>query len=113
MAEDNLEYSPDRPELLSVTADRGVGLYVEVHMTEDSQEPTVSQFVQEALSRGLTAAYDRDTHRRVDLFVDWSDDQHLEAEKLKRWIATLPYVRLLVIEYAYEGRRARDPRRGA
>ena len=41
------------------------------------------------------------------LYVEWSGDQHLEAEELKRWIATLPFVRLLTIEYAYDEKKAR------
>jgi hypothetical protein len=107
MAEENPDHSPP-PDTVEISTDGGVGLYVEVHMAEDCQEPTVSQFVKEALSRGHTVAYDRNAHRRVDMYVAWSYDQDLEAQNLKQWIATLPFVRLLTIEYAYDGKRARD-----
>ena len=106
MHEDSLEYSVSNGDIVSASASRGVGLYVEVHMAEDAKESTVTEFVREAVSRGMAAAYDRAAHRRVDLYVDWSDDQHLEAERLKRWVAELPFVRLLIIEYAYDGRKA-------
>lgn len=99
---------PNEP--LLVSSSRGVRLYIEVHMVESVPSATVSGFVDRALALGLTARYDPESFLGVELYMDWSDDQHLAAERLKRWIAPLPYVRLLIIEYAYDGRKeSRSP----
>lgn len=110
MAEDNLEYSPARQDIVKVSEDSGVSLYVEIHMTEDAEESMVSKFVQDLLSRGHAVSYGRDGHQRIDLYVAWSDDQNSQAQDLKRWVAELPFVRLLTIEYAYDHRKARESR---
>jgi hypothetical protein len=44
-------------------------VYVEAHMTDDCEAPTVSRFVQEALSRGHTVAYDRRSVRALRTFM--------------------------------------------
>lgn len=109
MADDSLEYSPAKPDTVKVSEDRGVSLYVEIHMTEVAQEPMVSQLMQDLISRGHAVAYSRDS-QRIDVYIAWSDDQDGEAQNLKRLVATLPFVRLLTIEYAYDHRKARESR---
>lgn len=99
---------PENRELVKVTESGGVGLYVQVHMTDDTPRQVVEQFVMDATTgRGYTVGYDPDSHMMVELYVPWSDDQGLLAEELKRWVAERKFVRLLVVEYAYDHRQSR------
>ena len=85
----------------------GVGLYVEVHMSDGTPRETVESFVTSAIARGYTAGYEPSSPEMVELYVSWTDDQAEQATRLKQWIATFPFVRLRIIEYAYDHRQSR------
>ena len=106
MAEDNLEYSPVPHDSANESENRGAGFFVEIHLTEDAEEFAVAVLVQDFLARGHSVSDCSRSHRRIDVYIWWSYDQDNDAEELKRSISTLPFVRLLIIQYAY------DPRKG-